>query len=98
MKDINELYSLVSAGSLSEKEALDILVVYISKNPILFGLVGYDEDFRSELILLILEKGEVLFKNYNKKQINLIDIILILSFFLYILQLSKKTPKVSLWW
>ncbi|MBE6350954.1 MAG: hypothetical protein E7062_09455 [Spirochaetaceae bacterium] len=66
MKDINELYSLVSTGSLSEKEALDILVVYISKNPILFGLVGYDEDFRSELILLILEKGEVLFKNYNK--------------------------------
>lgn len=66
MRDINEIYSLVSEGSLSEKEALDILVVYISKNPLVFGLYGYDEDFRSELVLQILEKGNVIFKNYNE--------------------------------
>ena len=56
MKDINELYSLVSNGRLSEKEALNVLVVFISQNPVLFGLFGYDEDFRSELFLQILEK------------------------------------------
>ena len=66
MKDINELYSLVSNGRLSEKEALNVLVVFISQNPILFGLFGYDEDFRSELVLQILEKGNVIFKNYNE--------------------------------
>ena len=66
MKDINELYSLVSNGRLSEREALNVLVVFISQNPILFGLFGYDEDFRSELVLHILEKGNVIFKNYNE--------------------------------
>lgn len=65
--DLNELPELIENGKLSRKEAVDIICSFICQNYKVFNLQKYDEDFRSELLIYFLEKGEKVFTNYNPK-------------------------------
>ena len=56
--DLNSIPEKIKSGELSKACAVHQLAMYLSKNPALFGLKTKDEDFKSEVILLFLEKGE----------------------------------------
>lgn len=63
--DLNELPHLIEIGKISRKEAVNTICSFICQNYKVFNLQKYDEDFRSELLIYFLEKGEKLFTNYN---------------------------------
>ena len=56
--DLNEIPEKIKSGEISKKCAVHQLALYLSKNPALFGLKTKDEDFKSEVMLLFLERGE----------------------------------------
>ena len=64
-KNVNELVFHVKLGKITAKEALDIIVSDMQENPVLYGLHQFDEEFRSDLILKILQKGAKIFDLYN---------------------------------
>lgn len=65
--EINEIPSLISGGKITKKEALNYLAEFIFKNPAIFGLEKESPDFRNDLILEILEKGDKIIDAYNPK-------------------------------
>ena len=52
-KKIDELPNLVKAGMISRTEAVKHIAENIHREPYRFGLMGFDEDFKSEIILKI---------------------------------------------
>jgi len=52
-------------GMITQKQAINRISTFINKNYPVFGLHKYDEDFRSDLILSFLEKGEHIISLYN---------------------------------
>lgn len=58
----------VEQGIITSKEAVNEICEFISLNPPVFGLQKYDEDFREELILHLLERGPDLMKGYDKSR------------------------------
>lgn len=62
--DLNLLPEQLQAGSITRKEAVNLICSFISNNYPVFGLQKYDEDFRSDLILKIIERGEHLLDIY----------------------------------
>lgn len=66
-KNFNELVFHVKLGKITAKEALDIIVSDMQENPFLYGLHQFDEEFRSDIILKILQKGTKIFDLYNPK-------------------------------
>ena len=65
--EMNEIPSLISEGKISKKEAVNYFAEFLYKNPAIFGLEKEDPDFRNDLILQILEKGEKIIDAYNPK-------------------------------
>ncbi|MCR5187589.1 MAG: hypothetical protein K6C97_01540 [Treponema sp.] len=65
--DIKLLPDMVNSGKLSPKQAIDELGGFISSNYPVFGLNKYDEDFRSDIILMFLEKGNKILETYNEE-------------------------------
>ncbi len=63
--ELNSIISNFNNGEISAKEAVDKICMFIIKNYPIFGLHKYDEDFRSELILNFLERGEHILSLYN---------------------------------
>ncbi len=63
--DLNVLLELITTGVLSTKEGVKVLASYVCNNYKIFGLQKYDEDFRSDIFLAILEKGEKIFDLYK---------------------------------
>ena len=63
--DLNKIPEQIKSGEISKSCAVHQLAMFLSKNPALFGLSKKDEDFKSEVILLFLEKGEATFELYN---------------------------------
>ena len=66
-KKIDELPSLVKAGTISRTEAVKHIAENIHREPYRFGLMGFDEDFKSEIILTFLQKGGQVFERFDKK-------------------------------
>jgi len=66
MKRIDDLPNLVQAGTISKEEAVKKIAEYIYREPYRFGLGGFDDDFKSEIILTVLQKGEQVFKRFDK--------------------------------
>ena len=66
MKRIDDLPNLVQAGTISKEEAVKKIAEYIYREPYRFGLAGFDDDFKSEIILTVLQKGEQVFKRFDK--------------------------------
>lgn len=54
-------------GTMSAKEAVNTICCFVIKNYPLFGLHKFDEDFRSEVFISLLEKGEHVLRNYDRE-------------------------------
>jgi len=65
---INHLPILLESKAITEKEAVDSLAEFICLNYPVFGLQNYSEDFRSEILVKLLEKGAIIFRTYNKSK------------------------------
>lgn len=57
----------IQNGTLTVKEAVNLICSFVLKNYPMFKLHKYDEDFRSEIYIYILEHGEQLLRNYNSE-------------------------------
>lgn len=87
-EDFNQLFDDVRNGVIAKKEALGMLGKFIQDNYPMFGLHRFDEDFRAELLVSFLEKGEKLFDNYNPQKANFFKF-----FFYYIMGLISSTRR-----
>ena len=65
-KKIDELPNLVKAGMISRTEAVKHITENIHREPYRFGLMGFDEDFKSEIILTFLQKGGQIFERFDE--------------------------------
>lgn len=63
--ELNDLPQLIQEGKLSNKEAINYLAEFIHKNPAVFGLEKESPDFRNDLIIDLLEKGDRFLQAYN---------------------------------
>ena len=66
-QQINLVPQKIKNGTLSEKEAVNVICSFVLKNYPMFKLHKFDEDFRSEIYIYILEHGEQLLRNYNSE-------------------------------
>ena len=66
IKKIDELPSLVKTGTISKTEAVKHIAESIYREPYRFGLMGFDEDFKSEIILTFLQKGGQVFERFDE--------------------------------
>lgn len=66
-KDLNLLAEKYRSGELSEKAVIDKMTVFVVKNYPMYGLHKYDEDFRQDIILNLLERGSRLLHIFNPK-------------------------------
>lgn len=62
---LNQIPKLVVSGKMSKEEGVQYLASFVTKNYKIFGLHKYDEDFRSDIVLFILEKGERIIDIYD---------------------------------
>lgn len=63
--ELNQIPEKIYSGQITEEQALHELVVFLNSNWAIFNLHKRDEDFKSDIILNILEKGNTLFVNYR---------------------------------
>lgn len=63
--DLNALPEKLRNGTLSEKEVVNEFCCFVAKNYPLYGLHKYDEDFRQDIILSLIERGPYLLQLYN---------------------------------
>ncbi|MCR4734279.1 MAG: hypothetical protein K5829_04660 [Treponema sp.] len=64
-KNLNEIPEMIASGKISKETALQKLAIFVMKEGKVFGLQKYDEDFRSEIIVNLLEKGTSIFDSFN---------------------------------
>lgn len=65
IKNVNILPELLASGEITIDEGIKLLASFVCNNYPIYGLHKYDEDFRSEIFLRILEKGSRLFETFN---------------------------------
>lgn len=63
-EEIEQLPEFVASGKITKAEALNLIAEEIYRTPFRFGLAGYDEDFRSDVILSFLQKGMSVLERY----------------------------------
>ena len=63
--DLNLLAEKFRSGQMSEKAVIDKITVFVVKNYPIYGLHKYDEDFRQDIILALLERGSRLLHIFN---------------------------------
>ena len=61
--NLNLIPDMLQKNEVTRKEALNLLCEFILSDRPVFGLIKFDEDFVSELILRILERGTVIFNS-----------------------------------
>ena len=64
-KDLEKLVQKYHTGELSEKEVINRITVFVTRNYPIYGLQKYDEDFRQDILLGLLEKGAHILHLYN---------------------------------
>lgn len=65
IRNINLLPKMIASGEITTKEGTKLLASFVCSNYPIFGLQKFDEDFRSEVFIKILEKGDRLFNTFN---------------------------------
>ena len=63
--ELDSVIEKLQYGKISKKQAVNRICTFVSNNYPVFGLHRYDEDFRSDLILTFLERGERVLDLYN---------------------------------
>lgn len=66
--ELNQIPEKLQNGSMTKKQAIDFISSYIYLNYPIFGLERYDEDFREDILLYVIEKGAVILEHYDKTQ------------------------------
>lgn len=64
-QDLNQLIETFQRGLLSEKETVDKVCSFVTQNYPIYGLHKFDEDFRQDVILNLLERGSHLLHLFN---------------------------------
>lgn len=64
---LNLIPQMVETGHLSTKQAIQKMALFVQQNISVFNIIECDEDLRSEIVLHILDKGEILFNKYSKE-------------------------------
>ena len=64
-ENLNQLLEQFRSGKLTQKQVLDRIICFVAKNYPLYGLHKYDEDFRQDILLNLLEKGSDLLNLFN---------------------------------
>ena len=85
--NIENLPELVSGKIISAEDAAKKIAEAIHRFPHRFGLISYDEDFRSEIILTVIQKGSKLFTKFQRGKSSFISYI---HFFVQGLIMSQK--------
>lgn len=67
ISNLNLLPDMIASGEITREEGIRQLASFINDNYLIFGLQKFDEDFRSEIVLYVLEKGNHLFEIYNSE-------------------------------
>lgn len=65
--NINEIPQNIKDGKITTQEAVNQLSVFIIQNPAVFGLQNEDEDITGEIVIKLLEKQDLIFKNFNPR-------------------------------
>lgn len=63
--NLNLIPDMLQKNEVTREQALNLLCEFILSDSPVFGLIKFDEDFISELILRILERGTVIFDSFN---------------------------------
>ncbi|MBR7064140.1 MAG: hypothetical protein IKI31_03185, partial [Treponema sp.] len=66
--NVEEFPELVEERIITKENAIKKIAEDMYKKPFRYGLLSYDEDFRSEIILRFIQRGEQIFERF--KQIN----------------------------
>lgn len=66
-QELNLIPEKISQKQITKKEAIDIIGTFICQNYPIFGLHKYDEDFRADVLLYFLERGERVIESYNNQ-------------------------------
>jgi len=67
IEELKALPEQIKEGKVSAKQAIDEIGGFINKNYPVFGLNKYDEDFRSDIILMFFERANRILETYNNK-------------------------------
>ncbi len=63
--DLDFLLEKLRSGTMSEKQVVNEICSFVAKNYPLYGLHKYDEDFRQDILLRLLERGPHLLQLFN---------------------------------
>ncbi len=66
-QQIDLLPQQIADGTLTVKEAVNTICSFVIKNYPMFKLHKFDEDFRSEIFIYLLEHGEHIIRNYKSE-------------------------------
>ena len=66
-QNLNNLILQVKLGKITPQQGLNLLVEDIQTFPFLYGLQQYDEEFKSEFILKLLQAGPGFFERYREE-------------------------------
>ena len=64
-QELNSIPERLRNGSITEKQAMDIISRFVAENYPIYGLHKFDEDFRQDIILSLIERGKHLFQIFN---------------------------------
>ncbi len=64
-EDLNQLLEKYRSGLMTDKEVINVICTFVARNYPVFGLHKYDEDFRQDIILHLLERGTHLIQLFN---------------------------------
>ena len=63
--ELNELPQLFTSGRLNEKQVIEEICRFVIHNYPVFGLQKYDDDFRQDVLLAIVERGHKMLHHYK---------------------------------
>ena len=67
LQQLENLPEDLKSGLITEKEAIDKICCYVAENYPIYGLHKYDEDFRQDIILNLLERASHILHLFNPK-------------------------------
>lgn len=63
--EFNHIPTRIAASKISKAQAIDIISIFFKENTPLFNISNYDEDYISEMLILLLSKGSSIIESYN---------------------------------
>lgn len=87
IRNVNCLPAMLASNEITKEEGINSIAEFVCENYPIFGLHKFDEDFRSEVFINILEKGDKLIEHYKPENGD---------FFTYLFCFIKSLVKATL--